>query len=71
MMAGLLRLKKRRDLLLILSEDTILNSRMTYCKRFAFIFARGWRRIALNESGGAMLWGENGGNRIFERWPEE
>jgi hypothetical protein len=38
---------------------------MTYCNLLAFIFARGWHWIALNESGGIAAWGIFGGNRIF------
>ena len=44
---GLLRLETRGYLLLDLSEVISRNSKMTYCKRLAFIFTRGWLRIAL------------------------
>ena len=71
MTRSLMRLETCGYLLLILSEDTILISSMTYCNRLAITIARGCHRIALNESGEAMLWGEIGVNRIFERWPEK
>ena len=48
-----------------LSEVIIRNKKMRYCNRLAFTIARGWRRIRFDWMSGAMLWGENGGNRIF------
>lgn len=68
---GLLRLETRGYLWLILSEATSLISRMAYCNRLAIIFARGWRRIAWNQSGWVMTWGDFGGNRVFGGWPEK
>jgi hypothetical protein len=70
MIAGLLRLEKRRELLLLLYEVTNLNKTSAYCKRLAFIFARGWPGITLNQSAGVMALVIFGVNRIFERGPE-
>jgi len=51
---GLLRLKMSRDLLLLLYEVTSLNKTVTYCKRVAIIFARGWCRMRLIWQDGMM-----------------
>ena len=56
-----------RYFILILSEDTILNKRMTYCNRLAIIFARGWPLSCLIDESGIVPLGENGRQSLFER----
>ena len=44
---------------------------MSRCKRLALTIARGWRRIALNESGGVSALAHFGCNRYLSEEPEK